>query len=147
MAARLLQLCAFLHPDAIPEEIMYRSEEKADSDFQPIAEDIVALNDAVKELLKYSLIRRNRKEKTLTIHRLVQTVLRDSMDEQTQRHLSEYTVQLLNQAMPEVKFENWPLCQKLLTHVQTCATLITQWTVTTPEAAHLLTYSLKPDAI
>ena len=138
-AANLLCLCAFLHPDAIPEEIMYLDTEKPGSDFKPIAEDVFALDDAIEELFKYSLIRRNQDEKTLTIHRLVQVILKDSMNEQTQRHWAEYTVQLLNQALPEIKFEMWPRCQRLLTHIQTCAKLIAQWTIITPEAAHLLT--------
>ena len=75
-AVELLRLCAFLAPDAIPEEIFSIGMQELGSVLQPVAADPFDLNIAIGELLKYSLLRRDPKAQTLTIHQLVQAVLR-----------------------------------------------------------------------
>ena len=78
----------------------------------------------------------------LSIHRLVQTVLKESMDQETQRAWAERTVRAVNAAFPEVDYgtgENQQYyLQYYLPHVQECATLITQYHLHFPEAARLL---------
>jgi TIR domain/NB-ARC domain len=83
-AADLLRFCAFLAPDAIPEELFTESAVELGPTLEPIAADPSRFNAAIKELLKYSLVQRDPESKTLSIHRLVQEVLKDQMDEQTQ---------------------------------------------------------------
>jgi hypothetical protein len=58
-AADLLRLCAFLHPDDIPEEIFTGGPSDPGLVRQPIANDPLILDEAIGELLKYSLIRYN----------------------------------------------------------------------------------------
>ena len=77
-AADLLRLCAFLAPDAIAEEILTAGASFLGPVLLPVAADALLLNQAIEALRAYSLIRRNPKEKTLSIHRLVQAVLQDS---------------------------------------------------------------------
>ena len=84
-AIELMRLCAFLAPDAIPEELIIEGAPYLGPVLQPVAADRSRLNAAIAQLLKYSLIRRDATTHTLTIHRLVQAVIKDEMDEETQR--------------------------------------------------------------
>src|SRR6266571_4578428 len=137
-AADLLRLCAFLHPDAIPEEIITEGAEHLGPILQHVANDPFELNAAIEELRKFSLIRRDPETKTLTIHRLVQEVLKDGMDENTQRQWAERTVRAVNRALPYVEFKTWERCKRCLPHAQVCAELIEQWSMEFNEAARLL---------
>jgi hypothetical protein len=70
-AAELLQCFAFLHPNAIPEELLREGASELGSPLQELARDPVELNMAIKALRGYSLVRRSAQQKTLSIHRLV----------------------------------------------------------------------------
>ncbi len=138
-AANLLRLCAFLHPDAIPEAMLLEAAAALDPLLQAIAADQLRFDEMVGALRQYSLVRRNPETKTLTIHRLVQTVLKDAMREDQQREWAERAVRTVNAAFPEAEFvATWQQCQQYLPHAQTCAELIEQWEMTFPEAARLL---------
>lgn len=102
-----------------------------------MAADPIKLNDAIGTLLSYSLVRRN-PDHTLSIHRLVQLVFKHSMNKNTQRRWAERAVRAVNQAFPEVEYENWLHCQEYIPQVLTCKALIEQWDMTLPEAAQLL---------
>src|SRR6266702_6233298 len=78
-AADLLRLCTFLDPDVIQEEIITKGASVLSSILQPVAADPLKFNDAIGTLLSYSLVRRN-PDHTLSIHRLVQLVLKHNMD-------------------------------------------------------------------
>ncbi len=71
-AAELLRLCAYLDPDAIPEEIITEGASDLGPLLGPVGADVFLLNEAIQLLLQFSLLRRNPTMKTLTIHRLVQ---------------------------------------------------------------------------
>ncbi len=58
-AAELLQICAFFHPDSIPETMLVAGAPELGPVLQPIVEDKMNLNNAIRELLAYSLIRRD----------------------------------------------------------------------------------------
>lgn len=137
-AIELLRLCAFLAPDAIPEEIFIVGAPDLGPALQPVTVDPFKLDVVFKELLKFSLIRRNATAKTLTIHRLVQAVLKDRMDRETQRLWAERTVRAVHRVFPEVEFASWSLCQRYLAHAQIAAQLIKQWEMQFPEAMRLL---------
>lgn len=139
IAANLLRVCAFLHSDFIPEEMIVAGATELGPLLQPIVDDTLRLDDAIGELRKYSLIRRHPETKTLTIHQLVQMVLRDAMDEETQREWARCVVSMVNRAFPaNEKVEMWPQCQLYLPHARICAELIAQWDMAFPAAAHLL---------
>lgn len=141
-AADLLCLCAFLAPDAIPEEMLARGASELGPVLQATATDPPKLNEALRVLRRYSLVRRNADTHMLSIHRLVQTVHRDSMDQETQRNWAERTVRALNAAFPEIDYgssENHQYyLQYYLPHIQECASLITQYDLYFPETAQLL---------
>src|SRR6266699_2423805 len=74
-AIELMNLCTFLAPDAIPEELVMEGAPYLGLILQPVAADRARLNAAIAELLKYSLVRRNAATQTVSIHRLVQAVI------------------------------------------------------------------------
>jgi tetratricopeptide (TPR) repeat protein len=133
----LLRLCAFLDADLIQEEIITEGASELGSVLQPVATDPIKLNEAIGALLAYSLVHRNA-DHTLTVHRLVQSVLKHGMNKQTQRRWAERAVRAVNLAFPEVEYENWLACQRYIPHVLACAALIEEWEMAFPEAAQLL---------
>ena len=137
-AADLLRFCAFLAPDAIPEAMITEGGTKLGPILGPIATDAFILNAALEVLRKYSLVRRNPDTKTLIIHRLVQAVLKESMDEQMQRQWAERAVCAVNEVFPEGYFESWDRCQEYMPHVLACSQLIEQYGLMLAEAALLL---------
>ncbi len=136
VAADLLRLCAFLDPDMIPEELITIGASELGPVLKAVAEPM-RLNEAIADVRTYSLLRRN-PDHTLTIHRLVQAVLKQGMKKSTQRRWAERAVRAVNQAFPEVDYDTWLQCQHYMPQVQACAALIDQWSMTFPETAQLL---------
>jgi tetratricopeptide (TPR) repeat protein len=137
-AVELLQLSAFLAPDAIPEELIIGGAADFSPALKSIVNDRIALNSTIATLLQYSLMRRDSSNKTLSIHRLVQAVLLDSMDEETAHQWAERAVRIINQVFPSGEFETWAQCDRLLPHALACAAWIEQYHLSLSEATHLL---------
>ncbi len=138
-AADLMRLCAFLAPDDIPEEMILAAPKDIETKLQSLVNNPHRLNMAIKELLKYSLLRRNSDEHTIVVHRLVQAVLKGEMDEETQKQWAERTIRVIDWSFPDVKaVEEWPKCLQWLPHALICASFIEQWNLAFPEAARLL---------
>jgi tetratricopeptide (TPR) repeat protein len=140
-AAELLRLCAFLHPDQIPEEIFNQGAPELGPVLRAVGADELALDEAVSEVFKYSLLRRNPNARILEIHRLVQAVLKQGMDEATQRLWAGRAVRAVTLAFPPVEFSSWTDCDRLLPHARACAELVNQWGFEFPEAADLLNWA------
>ncbi len=139
VAAELLRICAFLASDGIGEEILVQEASRLGPTLQPLGSAGLVLNQAIEVLSTFSLIQRDPKERTLSIHRLVQAVIKDAMTQDEQRHWAELAVQSINDAFPRRgDYTTWPLCQRYLPHAQSCAELIKQWTLTSMDAFHLL---------
>jgi tetratricopeptide (TPR) repeat protein len=139
LAADLLRFCSFLAPDAIPEQLILDGASELGPRLQPIAADPSLLDEAIGTLLRYSLVKRKPDEQTIVVHRLVQAILKSSMDAATRQAWAESTVRALNRAFPDVSdYRNWPQCQQYLPHAQACALLIDQWQLAFPEAGRLL---------
>lgn len=139
-AADVLRLCAFLAPDAIPEELLMHGAAELGTVPGAEASDPFKLNEALEVLRRYSLVRRNGKTHMLSIHRLVQIVLKESMDQEAQRAWAEQTVRAVNAAFPETDYgtNHQYYSQYYLPHVQECAALINEYHLHFPEAARLL---------
>ncbi|HJQ35426.1 MAG TPA: FxSxx-COOH system tetratricopeptide repeat protein [Pyrinomonadaceae bacterium] len=137
-AADMLRVCAFLAPDAIPEEIFISGAPELGENLTPLAGGGINLVKVIGEAGRFSLIRRNAKSGTIEIHRLVQRVLRDEMDAETRRLWAERVVRALNASFPLVNYESWLLCEKLLPHAQEAARLIESYGFDFGEAAKLL---------
>jgi nucleoside phosphorylase/Tfp pilus assembly protein PilF len=138
-AAELLRFCAFLAPDAIPEEILTLGAEELGPILAPVAADTFLLNDTIAALHAYSLLTRNSQAQTLTIHRLVQAVVGDNLPDETKKEWMQRAILAVNIAFPNnVEFTQWTACKRYAPHALFCATWIAQNQFTMPEAAHLL---------
>ncbi len=137
-AADLLRFCAFLHPDAIPLEIITDGATELGPLLEIAAADLIALDMAIGELRRFSLLRRDPENQILNIHRLVQAVIKDGMDQDTQRRWAERVVRAVNRVFPDGTFETWQACERCLPQAQVCAALIKQRDVLFEEAGQLL---------
>jgi tetratricopeptide (TPR) repeat protein len=137
-AADLLRFCAFLHPDAIPEEIFTKGVAELGPNLSPIAADPLKLDAAFAETLKYSLLRRDADAKTLGIHRLVQEVIQDGLTKEEKGQWAERAVRAVNGAFPSPEFANWAECERLVPQALACASLIEAYGFESKEAARLL---------
>jgi tetratricopeptide (TPR) repeat protein len=134
----LLRLCAYLSADAIPEEILTQGASVLGPLLEPIVSDPLLLGQKIEVLRAYSLIGRDPKAKTLSVHRLVQVVLQDEMDEGSRKLWAERAVRAVNLAFPDVKYQTWSQCDRLLPHALRCAELIQEHQLILSEAARLL---------
>jgi tetratricopeptide (TPR) repeat protein len=138
-AAELLRFCAFLAPEAIPEEILTRGAAYLGKRLAPVVADPLRLNAAIESLRAYSLIARDPRAHTLTLHSLVQAVLYDSLPARSRKQWMQRAVQAVNAAFSgSLDFATWPVCERLLPHALLCAIWIEQASLETCEAACLL---------
>ena len=136
-AADLLRFCAFFDAEAIPEELILRHTNVTGSVLQS-AKDEVALDMVIAVLRKYSFLQRTPQDKTLTIHRLVQAVQIDAMDQRSQQFWATRAVRAVNDSFPYVDASNIQPARRFILHAQACCTWIKKWHLRVPEAAQLL---------
>ena len=132
LASDLLTLCAFLAPDAIPRDVLRRALSGADES----AWDEMAEDAALAALRSYSLV--GVTDDFLSVHRLVQSALRDSLAAEERRLWAERAVRAVEDAFPYMKFETWPQCERLLPHALACARWIEEQDFAFAQAARLL---------
>ena len=137
-ASDLIRVCAFLAPDAIPEEIFTAGGSELGENLGAAASNKFSFARITGDAGRFSLLDRDPATRTLGIHRLVQIVVKTGMNAQEQRDWAERVVRATSKSFPYVDFANWALCQKLIAHAQTCATLIREWDFGFAEAARLL---------
>ncbi len=138
-AMELLRFCAFLHPDAIPEELIIQGAPELGPTLQCVVSDPISLDETIMTLRRFSLLSRNSSSSMLSMHRLVQVVLQDSMPEKMRSLWAERTVRAINRILPDVgDFSTWNRCRHYILHAQSCVQLIEEWKMISPEAARLL---------
>ncbi|NJO81000.1 MAG: tetratricopeptide repeat protein [Cyanobacteria bacterium RM1_2_2] len=120
-AADLLNLSAFLAPDNIPYELLAFGKdhmgELLSGALADALEDELLIPELLEELTCYSLIQRETAN-CYSIHRMVQEVLRDGMDEATRLAWLGRAVEALNAVFPSGEFETWQQCARLVEHGQ-----------------------------
>ncbi len=105
---------------------------------EPVAANPLAFDLALGVLRGYSLITRDVNRETdisrLSIHRIMQEVLRSEMDEETQRLWAERAIRAVYQVLP---FVDWSV---MLPHAQTCLHHLDRWQMSFEEAVQLRHY-------
>jgi tetratricopeptide (TPR) repeat protein/transcriptional regulator with XRE-family HTH domain len=137
-AADLLRLLAFLGPEAIPEEILTDGAAELGPELGPAADDPLRLNETIRLLLGYSLIRRNAEDRSLSIHRLVQAVLKDGMSSEVARDWAERAIRAINRAFPKPQTSTWEHCKRCLPHVFSVMPYLNEYHLVFQEFADLL---------
>lgn len=137
-AAELLRACALMAFDTIPEEVLTQGAAFLGPVLSPVAADAYQLSKAIETLRAYSLVQRNARERTLTVHRLVQAVLQDVMEGAEQRCWADRVLQAVNAAFPEAERRNWSQCERLLPQALSASILIERYQLRSAEAGRLL---------
>ncbi len=138
-AFQLLTCCSFLAPEAIPLELFTQRTTYQATILEWVSVEPFLLDQMIETLRTVSLIHRDRERHTLSMHRLVQSVLKEYLDEEKQRYWAEYVICAVNALFPEVsELKTWNVCQRLLPHALVCATWINHWQIETVEAGRLL---------
>jgi tetratricopeptide (TPR) repeat protein len=139
-AAELLELCSFLAPDRIPEELLTEGAACWPAPLQQAVADSFQFQQLLADLLRFSLIKRLAEEHALSLHRLVQAVQIDRMEPETRRQWAERVVRAVNKVFPgrPQDIETWPQCLRYLDQAQACSVLVEQYALSLIEAARLL---------
>jgi len=120
--ADLLNLCAFLAPDDILQDILSEGAQHLPDLLAEAVADPLDFNEAVAALLHYSLLERT--GEALSIHRMVQAVARDRLPKKAHRAWADAAVRLVNDAFPSgdtTDVRTWPVCARLLPHALAAA--------------------------
>ena len=125
--ADLIRACAFLAPDAIPEEVFTEGAVELGENLATAATSPLAFAEALMEARRFSLIDRHPHNKTLDVHRLVQAVVKDGMNGAERRQWAERAVRAVNTAFPGVEFSSWAECERLLSHAQACLAVVDEF--------------------
>lgn len=115
-AAEMLRFFAFLHPDAIPEELPLQAAKHLGPTLINV-DDTFEFNKVIAVLRRFSFVRKNSKEKTLAVHRLVLAIVQDTLAQQVRDEWIARTIKALNAVYPGAAHKTWQQCERLTPHV------------------------------
>jgi tetratricopeptide (TPR) repeat protein len=115
-AAELLRLCAFFAPDDIPLKMITEGAAELPESLAKTAKDSFSFDEALIALRKYSLV--EVEDEKLSIHRLVQAVIRHAMNEEDVKRWAGVAVHVVNASFPLESYDvrTWQVCASLLPH-------------------------------
>jgi tetratricopeptide (TPR) repeat protein/transcriptional regulator with XRE-family HTH domain len=139
-AAELLQLCALLAPDHIPEELLAEGAPYWPLALAEAVTNPLSFNQMLETLLAFSLVKRLSEDRMLSVHRLVQVVQMERMEAEAYHSWAQRLVRAMHALFPQDTQDvaNWPRCQRYLEQVEACDALIQRQHLLLPEAADLL---------
>src|SRR5581483_1188439 len=137
-AAELLRLCAFFAPDAIPLQMLVKGAKELPDALAATVRDAFLLDKAVMALRKYSLVEVENEK--LTIHRLVQAVVRHALNRDEFKQWTRIAVHIVNAASPAEADDvrTWPIFTPLLPHASIVLSHAEAIQFTSNEMARLL---------
>lgn len=110
--AKLLQFLALLNPDVILLDFIISGKNVLDNTLRELVSDSLKFAKALLSLENFSLIKWSRERKTLSIHRLVQAVVTDQMEENRLMLCMSAIVEMCDVVFPkEVTSETRSLCR------------------------------------
>jgi tetratricopeptide (TPR) repeat protein len=137
-AIELICLCAFLTPDAIPEDLLTENVAL----FNPLLQSAVTNRDTFNKtlalLIDYSLLSREPRSHTLNMHRLIQAVIKDEMTEEQHVYWSQVAIHLVSQIFPFDEPAPWPKSLRYILSGLLAIEYINRWNVTSNDATELL---------
>jgi tetratricopeptide (TPR) repeat protein len=102
-ASKLLQLLAFLNPDGTLREFIEAGKDGLDIELQVVISDEEMFDEAISELERFSLItcRQHETGQLITMHRLVQLVIKNEMTDAQLSSLRGSAITLCDSAFPQ----------------------------------------------
>jgi tetratricopeptide (TPR) repeat protein len=121
VAQDLLRLCAFLAPDDLPRTLLEEHPEVLPRRLARAVRDQLGLQQALGGLRRYSLAAVT--DQTISVHRLVQAVVRHELNDYQARQWAEAAVALVWAGFPDEPGDvaAWPAAARLLTHALAAA--------------------------
>jgi tetratricopeptide (TPR) repeat protein len=138
-AVALLEVCGFLGPEEIPRGLFGQRLDPPAEGLDSLAADPFALDDAIAALRRFGLVKAD--EQALTVHRLLQQVVRGQLDPATGAARVGVAVRLVDRALPFGGYRDpglWPVCARLLPHALAATEHAAQVEVEPLATAHLL---------
>jgi tetratricopeptide (TPR) repeat protein len=119
-ALQLLQLCAFFGPEPISRRLFTGVRDApVPPELWEALRDPIMLNQAIREISRYSLAKIDHRNSSLQLHRLVQAVLKNQLPDDAKdkmRHAVHYMLAHADPADPDLS-DNWRRYAELLPHV------------------------------
>jgi len=137
IATEILHLCAFFDADAIPEELFTISAAKLGPILKPLIRASWHFDQAISDLLDYSLVIRNANH-TLSMHRLVQVIVRENIRKSDQKKYIERIIKAFAPLLPPPEQAHWQKCLFFFPQALHCTNLILKWHITFTEANIML---------
>ncbi|MEV2275358.1 FxSxx-COOH system tetratricopeptide repeat protein [Nocardiopsis sp. NPDC049922] len=119
-AMELLRCCAFFGPDPIPRDLFFPVEGgRVRPELAELMADPIRLSRAIGQLGRYALVRLDNANRTIQVHRLIQALLREELDQPTQDSIRTEVWALLSASAPESRTDPAAQAryQELLPHV------------------------------
>jgi hypothetical protein len=119
-AEDLLAVCGFLAPDDIPRSLLVEHATVLPRRLRQAVTDRLTYDQMLGALGRYGLVTVT--EDSLAVHRLVQAVIREGLDQQAKRQWATVAVRLVSAAFPDdtgYEVQAWPRCARLLPHALT----------------------------
>lgn len=129
-ATALLTVCSYLSPEAIPEAFFIEGASSLGPIFELLAADPFEFHAAIKALLAYSLVQRHPHTHTLSLHRLVQVVLKGRLSENDQGEWAKRVREAICHLFPSDEVAQADYLQageRLLPHAMVCILSEEQW--------------------
>lgn len=120
-ALRVLQVCAFLAPEPINRTMFTYSRNitGVPAELSWVLRDGLRLNEAIRDMNRFALVRLDHRTNSIELHRLMQAVLINQMSEDERVTMRNAAHQMLGENDPEGPAEpdNWPIYVDLSAHL------------------------------
>lgn len=113
-AEQLLALWAFLAPEDLPRNFLGHHANELPRPLREVVADSVEYDHTLSIISRYSLVEMT--EDALSVHRLVQAVVRGHLNRREGYRWTAAAVRLVAAAFPDASPETWPVCGRLLPH-------------------------------
>jgi len=100
-AANLFRLLAFFNPDGVLIEFLKSGVKGMDDDLERLVSDEVALPEALLSFETRSLVKWDRQNSSIILHRLVQAVVKDEMSDTDSTTFKAMTIDVCDQSFPQ----------------------------------------------
>ena len=112
----LLKICSFLAPEGIPQLLFNGLCDPSGDEERPHIEDKIELEEGLEILASYSLI--DFQGDDVSIHRLVQEVMIDQLEEDEKFSIISISAELMIMIWPDVLYDKWLEKETLLPHAE-----------------------------
>jgi tetratricopeptide (TPR) repeat protein len=116
-ARELLRCCAFFGPEPIPTDVFRRGTQAAGGEATAVMSDPILLARAIRELGRFALVTID--GRSVSVHRLIQALLRDELDDEQQADYRDQVHLILAAAAPKNAADDrqWSQYRELLPHL------------------------------